>query len=104
LADGWILVIWVGATTAVIRAAGPVALGNRELPPRAMAVIGLLAPALLAALVMTQTFGSEGSSDLVLDERAVGVAGAGAVLALRGGILLAMTVAVALSAAAHAVL
>jgi branched-subunit amino acid transport protein len=104
LADGWILVIWVGVTTAVIRAAGPVALGGRELPPRAMAVIGLLAPALLAALVMTQTFGSEGSSELVLDERVVGVTGAGVVLALRGGILLAMAAAVALSAGAHAVL
>jgi hypothetical protein len=69
-----------------------------------MAVIGLLAPALLAALVMTQTFGSEGSSELVLDDRVVGVAGAGVVLALRGGILLAMAVAVALSAGAHAVL
>jgi hypothetical protein len=104
LGDGWILVIWVGVTTAVIRAAGPVALGGRELPPRAMAVIGLLAPALLAALVMTQTFGSEGSSELVLDDRVVGVAGAGVVLALRGGILLAMAAAVALSAGAHAVL
>ena len=102
MAEGWVLIIWVAATTALIRAAGPVALGGRELPPRAMAVIGLLAPALLAALVMTQTFGSEGSSDLVLDERVVGVAGAGVVLALRGGILPAMGVAVALSAGAHA--
>jgi hypothetical protein len=68
-----------------------------------MGVIALLAPALLAALVVTQTFGGEGS-ELVLDDRAVGVAGAGVVLALRGGILSAMAVAVALSAAAHAVL
>jgi branched-subunit amino acid transport protein len=102
LADGWVLLIWVAATTAVIRAAGPVALGGRELPPRAMSVVGLLAPALLAALVITQTFGSEDSMGLVLDERVVGVAGAGVVLALRGGILLAMGVAVALSAGAHA--
>jgi branched-subunit amino acid transport protein len=104
LADGWILVVLVAATTAVIRAVGPVALGGRELPARAMSVIGLLAPALLAALVVTQTFGDEGSSKLVLDERVVGVAGAGVVLASRGGILLAMAVAVALSAAAHAIL
>jgi hypothetical protein len=103
LADGWVLVAWLIATTAVLRGAGPVALGARDLPPRAMGVIALLAPALLAALVVTQTFGGVGS-ELVLDERAVGVAGAGAVLARRGGILLAMTVAVALSAAAHAVL
>jgi branched-subunit amino acid transport protein len=103
LAEVWVLVALLIATTAVLRAAGPVALGGRELPPRVMGVVALLAPALLAALVVTQTFGGEGS-ELVLDERAVGVAGAGAVLALRGGILLAMTVAVAVSAAAHAVL
>jgi branched-subunit amino acid transport protein len=103
LAEEWVLVAWLIATTAVLRAAGPVALGGRELPPRVMGVVALLAPALLAALVVTQTFGGEGS-ELVLDERAVGVAGAGAVLALRGGILLAITVAVVVSAAAHAVL
>jgi branched-subunit amino acid transport protein len=102
LADEWVLIAWLIAATAVLRAAGPVALGGRELPPRVMGVVAMLAPALLAALVVTQTFGGEGS-ELVLDERAVGVAGAGAVLALRGGILLAMTVAVAVSAAAHAV-
>jgi branched-subunit amino acid transport protein len=103
LGDAWLLVVWLTATTAVLRAAGPVVLGGRELPARAMDAIALLAPALLAALVVTQTFGGEGS-ELVLDERAVGVAGAGAVLFLRGGILLALAVAVALSAGAHAVL
>jgi branched-subunit amino acid transport protein len=103
LAEGWVLVVWLVATTAVIRAAGPVALGGRELPARAMGVIALLAPALLAALVVTQTFAGEGS-ELALDERALGVAGAGAVLLLRGGILLAMAVAMALTAGARAVL
>ena len=103
MAEEWVLVCWLVVTTAVIRAAGPVALGGRDLPPRAMGVIGLLAPALLAALVVTQTLGGDGS-EVVLDERVVGVAGAGVALALRGGILVAMAVAVALSAGAHAVL
>jgi branched chain amino acid efflux pump len=103
LAEEWILVGWLIVTTAALRAAGPVVLGARDLPPRVMGVIELLAPALLASLVVTQTFGGVGS-ELVLDERAAGVAGAGAVLLLRGGILLAITVAVAVSAAAHAVL
>ena len=40
-----------------------------------MEVIALLAPALLAALVVTQTFGGEGS-ELTLDARAIGVGGA----------------------------
>ena len=40
------------------------------------AVIALIAPALLAALVATETFGGEGC-ELTVDERALGVAAAG---------------------------
>jgi hypothetical protein len=102
LGEEWVLVVWLVVTTALIRAAGPVVLGARDLPRRSMDVIAMLAPALLAALVVTQTFGGDGF-ELTLDERALGVAGAGVVLALRGGILLAMAVAVALTAGARAV-
>jgi branched-subunit amino acid transport protein len=101
LAEGWVLVLWLVTTTAVIRAAGPVALGGRDLPPRAMEVVALLAPALLAALVVTQTFGDD--SELTLDARAIGIAGAGIVLAFKGGILLTIAVAMALTAAARAI-
>jgi branched-subunit amino acid transport protein len=101
LAETTAVVIGVIVTTAVIRASGPVLLGGRELPDRVMAVIPLLAPALLAALVMTQTFGGEGS-ELVVDERALGVAGAGAVILARGPLLLALAVAMALTAGARA--
>jgi branched chain amino acid efflux pump len=103
LAEEWALVAWLVATTAAIRAAGPVALGGGELPGWAMRVITLLAPALLAALVVTQTFRGEGS-ELTVDERALGVAGAGAVYAWRGSILAAMAVSMALTAGARAVL
>ena len=103
MADAWVLVAWLIATTAVIRAAGPVSLGRRELPPRLMGVIGLLAPALLAALVVTETLGGQ-SSGVTVDERVIGVAGAGAVLALRGGILLTGAVAMVLTAGARALL
>jgi Branched-chain amino acid transport protein (AzlD) len=102
LGEEWVVVAWLIATTAAIRAAGPVTLGGRELPARAMGVIALLAPALLAGLVVTETLGGEGS-ELNVDERVLGVAGAGAVLALRGGILLAMAVAMGLTAGARAV-
>jgi branched-subunit amino acid transport protein len=102
LAEDWIVVGCLIASTAMIKAAGPVALGGRELPARAMNVIAFLAPALLAALVVTETFGGEGS-ELTIDERVLGVAGAGAVVLLRGGILLAMAVALALTAVARAV-
>ena len=103
MAEEWALVAWLLVTTAVIRASGPVALGGRELPARATGMIALLAPALLAALVVTETFRGEGS-ELTLDERALGVAGAGAVLALRGSILVALAVAMAVTAAARALL
>jgi hypothetical protein len=87
----WVTIIAVALASAAIKAAGPVLVGGRELPPRAVAVIALLAPALLSALVITETFGDDGQ--LVLDERAAGVAVAAAALALRAPVLLAIALA-----------
>jgi uncharacterized membrane protein len=87
----WVTIVAVALASAAIKAAGPVLVGGRELPPRAVAVIALLAPALLSALVITETFGEDGH--LVLDERAVGVAVAAAALALRAPVLLAIALA-----------
>ena len=103
MAEGWVLVAWLVVTTALIRASGPVALGGRRLPERAVAVIALLAPAILAALVITETFGGEGSK-LTVDERALGVAAAGGALALRAPLLLTLAVAMAVTAGARALL
>jgi hypothetical protein len=55
----WIVVTAVGLGTIAIKAIGPVLMGGRPLPRRLTGVVGLLAPALLAALVV--------------DERVVGV-------------------------------
>ncbi len=87
----WVTIVAVALASAAIKAAGPVLVGGRELPPRAVAVIALLAPALLSALVITETFGEDGH--LVLDERAVGVAVAAVALALRAPMLLAVGLA-----------
>jgi uncharacterized membrane protein len=87
----WISIAAVALASATIKAAGPVLVGGRELPQRALSVIALLAPALLAALVVTQTFG--GDRHLVLDERAVGVGVAAVALALRAPVLLAVALA-----------
>ena len=87
----WIVIVIVALANLAIKAAGPLLVGGRELPPRAVAVIALLAPALLAALVVTQTFGEDGH--LVLDERAIGVAVAGLALALRAPVLVAVALA-----------
>jgi uncharacterized membrane protein len=87
----WISIAAVALASATIKAAGPVLVGGRELPQRAVSVIALLAPALLAALVVTETFG--GDRHLVLDEKAVGVGVAAVALALRAPVLLAVALA-----------
>lgn len=61
--------------TFVIKAAGPVALGGRQLPSGVQGVLALLAPALLAALVVVSVF-AEGDRWAVGAETA-GVAFAG---------------------------
>ena len=52
---------------------------------------------------MTETFGGT-DGEFTVDERVLGLAGAGTVLALRGGILLAMAASMGLTAGARAVL
>lgn len=51
---GWLVVMMVGVLTIMIKAAGPVVLGRRTLPPSLQPVLKLLAPALFAALTVTQ--------------------------------------------------
>jgi branched-subunit amino acid transport protein len=92
----WIMVAVVGAATIALKGLGPVALGGRSLPPRVLGVVGLLAPAVLAALVVTQVFGGE--RELVLDARAAGLGAAAVALALRAPIL-AVIVAAAVATA-----
>jgi branched-subunit amino acid transport protein len=96
----WWLVALVGAATIAIKGAGPVLLGGKPLPPRIGRIIGLLAPALLAALVAISTFG--GDRALVLDERAVGVGAAAVAVALKAPPLLVVVVAAVVTAATRA--
>ena len=101
MAEAWTLFALMFVTTALIRASGPVVLGGRELPPRVTAVIALLAPALLAALVMSETFRGEGT-ELIVDERALGVAGAGIVMLTKGSIVWALAAAMIITAGTRA--
>ena len=70
----WIAIGVVAVISAALKAAGPALLGGRPLPAPARAVVALLAPALLTAIVVVQTFTS--GDALVLDARAPGVSGA----------------------------
>jgi uncharacterized membrane protein len=96
----WITIVAVALASAALRAVGPILLGGRELPSSANVVIALLVPAVLTALVVTQTFSEDGW--LVLDDKAIGVAVAAVVLALRAPVLLAVALAVVTTALARA--
>jgi uncharacterized membrane protein len=97
----WSAVAVVGVATIAIKAAGPVLLAGRELPPRLLGVIELLAPALLAALVLTQTIA--GDRRYVFDARLVGLAGAAVAIRLRAPLLAVVVVAAVATAVARAV-
>lgn len=93
MTDVWLTIALLAITAAIIRASGPLAVGGRDLGPRAASVIGLLAPALLAALIVVQTVG--GDDGLDVDARVAGVAAAGAVLVYRRTAMLAAIVVAA---------
>jgi branched-subunit amino acid transport protein len=65
-------VLTVGAGTVLLKAVGPVLVSGRRLPPRATELLEMVAPAILAALVVTETFAS--GRALVLDARLAGAA------------------------------
>jgi branched-subunit amino acid transport protein len=84
--DLWSLIAGCAVVTAVIKAAGPVAFGGRTLPGRVGDVIALLAPALLAALIVTQALADGQRITIGADTAGVGLAG---LVLWRGGSVLA---------------
>lgn len=99
MSEAWAIVLAVATGTIAIKAAGPVLLGGRPLPERMRVVVALLAPALLAALVATNTVASD--QRLVLDARLVGVAVAAVAIALRAPVLVVVILAAASAALAR---
>jgi branched-subunit amino acid transport protein len=98
--DAWWMVSIVGVATIAIKGAGPVLLGGKPLPPKIGRIIGLLAPALLAALVAISTFGSE--RELILDERVLGVGASAIALAFKAPLLVVVILAAVVTAVARA--
>ena len=96
----WAVVAASAVGTAVLKGAGPVLLGGRQLPVPLMRVVGLLGPALLAALVATSVFG--GPRRLVFDARALGLGAAAVGIWRRWPPLLVVVVAAAVAAGARA--
>jgi branched-subunit amino acid transport protein len=96
----WWVVIILGVVTVVIKAAGPVALGNWTPSEKAKRVLALVSPVVLSALIAVQIFTS--GHQFQVDERAVGLGAAAVALLLKAPLLVVVLVAVAATAATRA--
>lgn len=94
------LIAGCALVTAAIKSAGPVLLGGRQLPAAFTSVVVLLAPALLAALVVTQTLAD--GHDLVVGDRTAGVAAGAFVVWRTGSVIACVVVAAAVTAGLRA--
>jgi hypothetical protein len=95
----WVTIAVLALATALLKVAGPVTLGGRPLPPSMLNVVELLASALLAALVVVETFG-QGRS-LVLDARVLGAAFAAIAVWRRAPMIVVVLGAAAVTAIAR---
>ena len=101
MSASWIVVAVVGLATIAFKAAGPVLLGGRTLPERVSGAVELLAPAVLAALVVTQAVG--GKREIVLDARLAGVAAGAVAIWLKAPLIIVIVVAAFATALARAI-
>jgi branched-subunit amino acid transport protein len=96
----WWTIIGLTVTTVVIKAAGPVVFGGREPHPAFLRVVAMMAPALLAALVVTAALAD--GQRLGVGADTAGVL-AGGVLLWRGrSVVLSVVVAVVVTAVLRA--
>ena len=95
----WVLIAALALATAALKLAGPLTLGGRPLPAGVLTIVELLASALLAALVVVETFG-QGKS-LVLDARVLGAAFAAVAVWRRAPMIVVVLGAAAVTAVAR---
>jgi branched-subunit amino acid transport protein len=95
------LIAGCALVTVAIKAAGPIALGGRELPRRFTSVVILLAPALLAALVTTQALAD--GQRLAIGTDTAGVVAGGLVAWRTGSVIGCVLVAAAVTAGLRAI-
>lgn len=97
----WITVAVLCVGTALLKASGPLVLGTRRPPERALNVIAFVAPAVLTSLIIYQTFGDH-PSGLTVDARLVGLGVAALALAARAPMLLTVLLAAVATALTRA--
>ena len=92
----WAALIGLAAAAYLLKAAGPVLAGGREMGPRVDQVLALLSVPLLAALVAVQTL--DGGERLVIDARVPALAVAGVLVWRRAPFLVVVLAAAATAA------
>jgi hypothetical protein len=95
----WVLIAVLALATAALKLAGPLTLGGRPLSPSALGIVELLASALLAALVVVETFGK--GRALTIDARVLGAAFAAVALTRRAPMIVVVLGAAAVTAIAR---
>ena len=97
----WITIVVLAAGTVAAKVVGPLALGARPPSARMLSMTGLVAPALLAALVVYETLSAHGQG-IALDARAAGLGAALLAILLRAPMLVVVLVAAAATAGVRA--
>jgi branched-subunit amino acid transport protein len=97
----WLLIGLCALVTVAIKGIGPLALGHRDLPGWFTDVIALMAPALLAALVVTSALAD--GDRLAVGADTVGVAVAGFALWRGVSVVVGVAIAAAVTAGLRAV-
>jgi branched chain amino acid efflux pump len=96
----WAVVGGAAAVTAVIKGIGPFTLGGRELPEWFSSVVVLLAPALLAALVVASTLAD--GKNLHVGANTAGVAAAGIAFWRGASVIVGVVIAAVVTAGIRA--
>jgi branched-subunit amino acid transport protein len=86
----WLAILAVTMANWLLKAAGPLILGKRNLPPVARDVVSLMAPVLLAGLIVVELAGPGWAG--ITRTQVAGVAIGGAARALRAPMLVAVVV------------
>ncbi len=101
MTGNWVAVGAVAVICALMRVSAPLLLGQRQ-APRLIHALELAVPALLAALIVTETFGA--GQRLVIDPRLAGVVAGGLVALGRKPLWLTLVVAVGTTALVRALI
>jgi hypothetical protein len=97
----WVVIGLLAVGTVVIKGAGPLVLGNRPLSQRAIGVVALIAPAVISALVIYETFADQ-PDGIVVDARVAGLLAAGLALLARLPMIAVIVIAAVVTAGVRA--